>query len=54
MGHVNLRVITGTPLAAWPSSTLLYEGPVFHVAISAFTCELWAVLVAFLDAKNPL
>ncbi len=33
---------------------VLDAGEVFHFAISSFTCELWAVMAAFLAAAGPL
>ena len=36
------------------ADNILFEGPVFHFALSSFSCELWSVLVAFANASNPL
>ena len=34
--------------------TLLAKGPVFHWALSAYSCELWAIIVAFAVSCNPI
>ena len=32
----------------------LHSGKVHHVSLSSYTCELWAVIVAFCTASNPI
>lgn len=33
---------------------LLYSGPVHHICLSSYTCELWAIIWAFCSAEHPI
>lgn len=33
---------------------VLQKGPVFHWALSAYSCELWAIIVAFVSSDSPI
>ncbi len=35
-------------------ATILDSGPVFHWALSAYSCELWALVVAFAISDSPI